>query len=168
MRSAEEWVLPAAEPDEQTEADRHTWWARLTDTYRVYDGDSIKDATIDIGWHHGQFDCDIRLICSAGSIDAPELRGRDRQAGLIVRDFVSDWIRTRMEHGTVWLQSFAWMPEGKYGRMLAAVHSSVEELGVELLGRGFAMKSGVNGKRHHWTETQLQRIVDAAKSWRDS
>jgi len=82
----------------------------------VYDGDTIR-ADISLGcgiWLHNE---SLRLY----GIDTPEMRGEEREQGLIARDFLRDkilgkeiFIKTRKDK------------TGKYGRLLATIFQ-VEE-----------------------------------------
>lgn len=80
--------------------------------FSVYDGDTVR-CDIDLGfgtWLHNQA---LRLY----GINTPELRGEDRAAGLLARDFLEKrvvgrelTIRTRKDK------------KGKYGRWLAVIY----------------------------------------------
>lgn len=77
----------------------------------VYDGDTCT-AEIDLGlgvWVHGE---KLRLT----RINAPEVRGVERPAGLAARD----WLRARIDGREVVLHT--WKDrKGKYGRYLAEI-----------------------------------------------
>lgn len=78
----------------------------------VYDGDSMT-VDIDLGfgvWLKGQ---KIRLY----GIDTPELRGEERECGLIVRDYVRDLIL-----GNDIIVNTIKDKTGKYGRWLAVIY----------------------------------------------
>jgi micrococcal nuclease len=75
----------------------------------VYDGDTCR-ADIDLGlglWMHNE---KLRLL----RIDAPELRGKNREAGLAARDF----LRALVLDKEVFIQTKK-DRRGKYGRYLA-------------------------------------------------
>jgi micrococcal nuclease len=77
----------------------------------VYDGDTCR-ADIDLGlkiWVHNE---KLRL----SRIDAPELRGAQRSAGLASRDFLRQMILEK----EVFIQTFK-DKEGKYGRYLVEI-----------------------------------------------
>ena len=109
----------------------YTYCAYVTD---VYDGDSIT-VDIDLGlntWSMGQ---KLRLY----GINTPEVRGTDKERGLMVRDyvrhellFVAKWkvlIRTHKDR------------KGKYGRWLATVYYGEKyerNLNEELVQLGYA------------------------------
>lgn len=65
------------------------WYkARLTDSHSahpVYDGDTVR-LDIDLGFYITRRNEPVRLA----RIDAPEVRGEEREEGLLARDFVRD------------------------------------------------------------------------------
>lgn len=77
----------------------------------VYDGDTIT-VDVDLGLNTWLHDQKLRLY----GINAPELRGDDRSAGLVVRD----WLRERILGKTVTIKTYKDKTE-KYGRWLADV-----------------------------------------------
>ena len=77
----------------------------------VYDGDTCT-VDIDLGlhtWMHGE---KVRLY----RINAPEVRGAEREAGLLSRDF----LRSQIEGKTVLIQTIK-DRKGKFGRYLAEI-----------------------------------------------
>ena len=77
----------------------------------VYDGDAIT-VDIDLGlstWVRGE---KIRLH----RINAPELRGDEREVGLISRDY----LRSLIDKKEIWLQTIK-DKKGKYGRYLGEI-----------------------------------------------
>ena len=96
----------------------------------VYDGDTIT-VDIDLGlgiWVRKQ---KIRLY----GINTPELRGKEREEGLIVRDYVrgeilNKWITIETHKDKT----------GKYGRWLGTVIIEGRCLNDELLSLGFAQQ----------------------------
>ena len=96
----------------------------------VYDGDSI---TID--WDlgagvvlHGQ---KIRLY----GINTPELRGDDREAGLISRDYVREMILDK----EITMKTYK-DKKGKYGRWLAEIFIDGINLNKQLIDMGYAVE----------------------------
>lgn len=57
---------------------------------RVIDGDTIK-GNIDLGFHTQLLNQSIRLI----NIDTPEIRGPEKEEGLIVKEFVKSFISNK-------------------------------------------------------------------------
>lgn len=76
----------------------------------VYDGDTVT-AVVDLGFLHYQ-EMKLRLY----GIDTPELRGEEREEGLVVRDIVRDLILDK----EVEIHSYK-DKQGKYGRYLATI-----------------------------------------------
>lgn len=94
----------------------------------VYDGDTVT-ADIDLGfgiWMKGQ---KLRLV----GIDTPELRGEEREQGLIVRDYVRELILDK----EVVVETEK-DKSGKYGRWLATIWIEQENLNQRLLDEGLA------------------------------
>ena len=84
----------------------------------VYDGDTVT-ALVDLGFLHFQ-EMKLRLY----GINTPELRGPEREQGLIVRDILRDMILDK----EVTIRSYK-DKQGKYGRYLANI---VLEDGLEV------------------------------------
>ncbi|UAB75936.1 thermonuclease family protein [Mesoflavibacter sp. SCSIO 43206] len=76
----------------------------------VYDGDTVT-AMVDLGFLHFQ-EMKLRLY----GIDTPELRGEEREQGIIVRDI----LREMMLGKEVTIRSYK-DKQGKYGRYLANI-----------------------------------------------
>ena len=74
----------------------------------VYDGDTVT-AIVDLGFLHFQ-EMKLRLY----GIDTPELRGDEKEAGIVVRDLVREMILNK----DVEIHSYK-DKQGKYGRYLA-------------------------------------------------
>ena len=96
----------------------------------VYDGDTI---TVDIDLGFGVFlrDQKIRLL----GIDTPEVRGKERQEGLISRDRLREkidgkWITIRTKKAK----------KGKYGRWLGEIWHEEQNINDWLLTEGLAKK----------------------------
>ncbi|MEW8508937.1 MAG: thermonuclease family protein [Candidatus Thiodiazotropha sp.] len=102
-------------------------------TYRaivtgVYDGDTVT-VDIDLGlstWVHGE---KLRLH----RIDAPEVRGADRPAGLESRD----WLREKVLGKTVIIQTVK-DRKGKYGRYLAEIWLNRQNVNDLIVAAGHA------------------------------
>ena len=93
----------------------------------VYDGDTVT-AMVDLGFLHFQ-EMKLRLF----GIDTPELRGEEREEGIVVRDILRDMILDK----EVEIRSYK-DKQGKYGRYLATI--IIDELDVNkwLLDNGHA------------------------------
>ena len=79
---------------------------------RVYDGDTIT-VRVDLGFHTHRIER-LRLA----RIDAWEVRGEERPAGLIARD----WLRTQILGKDIEIQTNK-DATGKYGRYIAEVYT---------------------------------------------
>lgn len=93
----------------------------------VYDGDTVT-AMVDLGFYHYQ-QMKFRLY----GIDTPELRGEEREQGIIVRDIVREMILDK----EVTINSFKDKQE-KYGRYLANIIIDGLDLNLWLVEKGYA------------------------------
>lgn len=146
-----------------------TWRYLLTETHRVYDADTITQATIDRGLGDLSTRRSFRLTSSTGPINGPEVTGRERAAGLIARDYVRGWIALHWA-AEIWLASSQW-PLDLYGRVLSewwaggVAGPGCVELGPVLLDLGLAIPSKPDGTRISFTDEQLARVLrQAAKA----
>ncbi|EFO32518.1 thermonuclease [Roseibium sp. TrichSKD4] len=78
----------------------------------VYDADTIT-ADIDLGFKAALKGVKLRLY----SIDAPEMRGQEKEQGRISRD----WLRERILGKDVFVRTYK-DQTGKYGRWLAEIY----------------------------------------------
>jgi micrococcal nuclease len=100
---------------------------------RIIDGDTVI-VDIDLGfgvWLRGQ---SVRLL----KINAPEIRGSTKEAGLAAKDFLTKrilnkWVQIRVEKG-----------KEKYGRWLATIlleeDKNLIHINNEMVANGFAKK----------------------------
>jgi micrococcal nuclease len=93
----------------------------------VYDGDTIT-AMVDLGFYHFQ-QMKFRLY----GIDTPEIRGEERERGLLVRDIVRAMILDK----EVTINSYKDKQE-KYGRYLANIIIDDIDLNQWLVQNGHA------------------------------
>lgn len=100
----------------------------------VYDGDTIR-ADISLGFNIWQLNKPIRLY----GIDTPEVRGAEREQGLLVRDLVEQ----RLQNAESIIIETHKDTTGKYGRLLGTIHYRVDNqwrnLNRELLEEGLAV-----------------------------
>ena len=104
----------------------YTYRARVRS---IYDADTIR-CDIDLGasvWLHNE---PLRLF----GINAPEVRGIEREAGLRSRD----WLRERLPEGSEVVVETIKDAKGKFGRYLARVHVGGVCLNDELVTLGLA------------------------------
>ena len=94
----------------------------------VYDGDTVT-ADIDLGFHtwiHGE---KLRLA----RINAPEVRGDERPAGILARD----WLRKQILGKTVIIRTIK-DKKGKYGRYIAEILLDGININDALVSNGYA------------------------------
>lgn len=94
----------------------------------VYDGDTIT-AVVDLGFHISITE-KFRLI----RIDAPELRGEEREQGLISRDRLREMILDK----DVIIKTYK-DQKGKYGRYLAEIIFEDNNINDWLVSEGLAI-----------------------------
>lgn len=108
-------------------------WTFPAISWRVYDGDTVMDLTLDLG-----FRISATISGRLYGIDTPELRGSDRQRGLEARD----WLRKQMgEAQTVLVETRppTASQQGKYGRWLITIWADDLNLNDALITHGFAV-----------------------------
>jgi len=93
----------------------------------VYDGDTVT-AVVDLGFLHYQ-EMKLRLF----GIDTPELRGEEREEGLVVRDILRGLILDK----EVEIHSYK-DKQGKYGRYLATIFLDGQNINQWLVDEGHA------------------------------
>ena len=94
----------------------------------VYDGDTVT-AQVDLGFLHFQV-MKLRLY----GIDTPELRGEERERGLVVRDIVREMILDK----EVEIDSYK-DKQGKFGRYLATIKLGDININQWLIDNGHAV-----------------------------
>lgn len=95
---------------------------------KVYDGDTIT-TDIDLGLNLWARKVKLRLY----GIDTPEVRGPEREDGLVARD----WLREQILDKEVVIKTYK-DKKGKYGRLLAEVWIDDRNINQELIERGLA------------------------------
>lgn len=103
------------------------------DVRSIYDGDTAK-ISIDLGlqvWAHGQ---KVRFY----GIDTPELRGEEKERGIMVRDYV----RSKLIGKKVVIQTYRTNAQidrtGKYGRWLVVIWLDGINFNKHLVEEGYA------------------------------
>lgn len=104
----------------------YTYRATVTE---VYDGDTIT-ADVDLGFQIVMRGEKFRLY----GVDAPEMRGPEREAGTVTRD----WLRARILEREVTLKSIR-DRKGKYGRWLALVCDDDGDVVADMIAAGLAV-----------------------------
>jgi micrococcal nuclease len=109
----------------KTEDSLYTYRATVTS---VYDGDTIT-CTISLGFDIELKDQKIRLL----GINAPEVRGEQRESGLVTRDR----LREKIDGKQVLLKTKK-DKKGKFGRWLGTIWLGEEDVNQWLLKEGLA------------------------------
>ncbi len=120
-----------AQPDAVQASELYTYRAVVR---RVIDGDTL-DVDIDLGMHIWLHDERLRLA----RINAPELKGAERERGVAARD----WLNERLNGQRVLIRTSPGRGEGydekeKYGRYLAEIILDGVNINDELVRRGLA------------------------------
>ena len=121
-----------------TNAQQRTVWRFPVLSWRVYDGDTIMDMVVDLGFGIN-FTINGRLL----NINAPEVRGAEREDGLRAKEFLVDLMEqaTLIEIESQPHDSRIHRPmlkKGKYGRWLIEVFADGVNLNEQLVIRGLA------------------------------
>ena len=118
----------------------------------VYDGDGVFGAEVDMGMNLFQRKS-IRLF----GVDTPEMRGENKKAGKIVRDFVRNLIL-----GKDVIIVTKKDKTGKYGRLLASILIDGNNLSDLLVDKGYA-KLYYGGKKCKWSKKEIDYILKYMK-----
>lgn len=97
----------------------------------IYDGDTIR-IDIDLGFNTWIKYQSLRLK----GIDAPELRGEEKEAGILSRD----WIRQKLPVGTEVIIKTEKDSKEKYGRYIATVYLDDVDINQLMIDEGFAIE----------------------------
>ena len=122
----------------------------------VYVGDSYKDYTIDLGFNKRWIKRDLRLH----GIDTPELRGYQKFAGDLVRDYIINLHRLNPE-ACYWIHSFK-DEQHKYGEILVNYYIENICINKHLIEKKYA-KEYFGGKKEPWTQSELDYIINDLK-----
>lgn len=122
---------------------------------RVVDGDSIE-VSINLGFDLILVGKDIRV----NGVNAPEVRGGEREAGLIVKSKVEAWIAAAVADDRVLLCRY--YGEGKFaGRFIGdLVDDQGNRLSQYLLSNNLALSYDGEGAVPRFSEEALKNIID--------
>jgi len=129
-----EWVEPT--PDDflrfsAAPTGEFVYPGKIASSDDVYDADTIKNISIDLGFRTFHTLDYARLY----GINAPEVRGAERSAGLAARN----WVREQIEDAAGRFLIKSWKgKKGKYGRWLGEIFVPGRNLNLELCKRGLA------------------------------
>jgi len=109
---------------------------KVKEVISIYDGDTMK-AIIDMGF--GIF---TKQTLRFKDIDAPEVRGDERESGLKSRNWLRDKIYSAIDNGDEIYIKTTKDKKGKYGRLIADVFLENEgrSLNEQMLNKGHAEK----------------------------
>lgn len=122
----------------------------------VYDGDGTFHVDMIIKYDIGmkivntiELSKEVRIY----GIDTPEIKGSQRRAGIIVRDFVRELILGK----DVIIETHK-DKSGKYGRLLIDLYINDELLSDILLDKGYA-KPYTGGTKDEWSIEEIDYII---------
>ena len=125
---------------------KYKYIAKITS---VYDGDGAYDSVIDMGMKL-YIERKVRLY----GIDTPELKGKEKDAGKKVRNFVRELILNK--NVVLYTKKDK---SGKYGRLLASIKlENGTDLAELLIAKKYA-KLYLGGKKKKWTQSELHTII---------
>ena len=111
-------------------------WLFPLKSCRVYDGDTLMEMVLDVGFGIS-FQTTGRLV----GINAPEIKGASKRAGVRARD----WLRESIEDASVvhieTVSERLKRQQGKYGRWLVTVWADGVDLNDEIVRLGHAKKA---------------------------
>jgi len=100
----------------------------------IYDGDTMK-VVLDLGFNITSLET-LRLY----GINAPELKGSERDKGLISRDYLRNRIYTAIDNNIPIIVRTHKDKTGKYGRLLAEVFIDNVNINEELIKKDLAVE----------------------------
>ena len=112
-------------------------WVFPLTSCRVYDGDTLMDMVLDLG-----FGVSFKTTGRLSGINAPEVRGKMKADGIISRD----WLKQSIESAiSVHIQTISETSrrtlKGKYGRWIISVWADGVNLNEESVRLGYAKKA---------------------------
>lgn len=108
-----------------------TTWKFKPLSYRVYDGDTLLDLVLDLGFNI-QFQIKTRLY----GINAPEVRGVEKTQGIKSRDWLKEKMNTAFNNDSLFIESHR--DQGKFGRWLITVWGDGVNLNKKMAEEGYA------------------------------
>lgn len=105
---------------------------KLKEIINIYDGDTMT-VVLDLGFGVTKEE-KLRLA----KIDTPELRGEEREQGLISRDWLRERMETSMNNGDEILIRTFKDTKGKYGRYIAEIFINEVSVNMQLIAEGLA------------------------------
>jgi micrococcal nuclease len=106
-------------------------WKYRPISYRVYDGDTILDLVLDLG-----FNVRVEIKTRLMGINAPEVRGEEKEKGIETKNWLVDKMKEAQIHNKLFIQSHT--EQGKFGRWLITVWSGSINLNKLMVEEGYA------------------------------
>lgn len=106
---------------------------KIKEIVKVYDGDTIT-VIIDLG-----FNINVKEIIRLSYIDTPEIRGEEREAGLISRDWLRARLNEAVEQEKTILVKTNKDYKGKYGRYIGELFIDDISINRQLVIEGLAV-----------------------------
>jgi len=113
------------------DADKSHRWLFKPISWRVYDGDTLLDLVLDLG-----FGIRIKIKSRLKGINAPEVRGSERKKGLKTKLFLGHAIEKAFLSQQLLIESHR--DQGKYGRWLITVWDGDINLNELMVEKGLA------------------------------
>lgn len=113
------------------DADEGYRWLFKPISWRVYDGDTLLDLVLDLG-----FGIRIKIKSRLKGINAPEVRGSERKKGLKTKLFLGHAIDKAFLSQQLLIESHR--DQGKYGRWLITVWDGDINLNELMVEKGLA------------------------------
>ena len=120
----------------------HSFLFPVVEVGRVYDGDTLIDTVLDLG-----FGLRLSISCRLYGINAPEVRGTEREAGLRSKEWLATYLNNAIiEAKPIHMQTIqrdgtpaaTGKEKGKYGRWLVRLWVGGEDVNDRLVIEGFA------------------------------
>jgi micrococcal nuclease len=111
-------------------SDTDTWRYRPI-SYRVYDGDTILDLVLDLG-----FNVRVEIKTRLYGINAPEVRGLEKEKGIKTRDWLIEKMHDAQVCAKLFIQSHR--EQGKFGRWLVTIWADDVNLNKQMVEEGYA------------------------------
>ena len=106
-------------------------WKYRPISYRVYDGDTILDLVLDLG-----FNVRVEIKTRLYGINAPEVRGDEKEKGIETKNWLVEKMKEAQIKGNLFIQSHT--EQGKFGRWLVTVWSGGVNLNKLMVEEGYA------------------------------
>lgn len=106
-------------------------WKYRPISYRVYDGDTILDLVLDLG-----FNVRVEIKTRLMGINAPEVRGSEKEKGIETKNWLVEKMKDAQMRGNLFIQSHT--EQGKFGRWLITVWSGNTDLNKLMVEEGYA------------------------------